>query len=80
MARFASDLYVDDRAPPVLPPRQPQARARRGPRPVTCFNVGIEPEFFLVVKNADGSIRGWDPHAVDDLVKPCYDFKGISGA
>ncbi len=44
------------------------------------FNVGIEPEFFLVVKNADGSIRGWDPHGVDRLHKPCYDFKGISGA
>ncbi len=44
------------------------------------FNVGIEPEFFLVVKNADGSIRGWDPHGVDQLHKPCYDFKGISGA
>ncbi len=44
------------------------------------FNVGIEPEFFLVVKNPDGSIRGWDPHGVDDLAKPCYDYKGISGA
>ncbi len=44
------------------------------------FNVGIEPEFFLVVKNPDGSIRGWDPHQVDDLAKPCYDYKGISGA
>ncbi len=44
------------------------------------FNVGIEPEFFLVVKGSDGSIRGWDPHCVDDLTKPCYDYKGISGA
>ena len=23
---------------------------------------------------------GWDPHGVDDLAKPCYDYKGISGA
>ena len=44
------------------------------------FNAGIEPEFFLVVKNPDGTIRGWDPHGVDDLAKPCYDYKGISGA
>jgi glutamine synthetase len=44
------------------------------------FNVGIEPEFFLVKKEPDGSIKGWDPHGVDDLAKPCYDFKGISGA
>ena len=69
------------RAAPVLSSRQPQARARRGPRArAIVFNVGIEPEFFLVVKNADGSIRGWDPHGVDDLAKPCYDYKGISGA
>src|SRR5208282_2567221 len=30
--------------------------------------------------NPDGSIRGWDPHGVDQLSKPCYDFKGISAA
>ncbi len=42
------------------------------------FNVGIEPEFFLVTKQADGSIRGWDPHGVDDLRKPCYDFEAIA--
>ncbi len=44
------------------------------------FNVGIEPEFFLVARNEDGTIRGWDPHAVDDLPKACYDYKGICGA
>jgi glutamine synthetase len=44
------------------------------------FQVGIEPEFFLVTRNPDGSISGWDPHGVDDLAKPCYDFKGMSGA
>ena len=33
-----------------------------------------------MIRNADGSIRGWDPHGVDDLAKPCYDFKGMSGA
>jgi glutamine synthetase len=44
------------------------------------FQVGIEPEFFLVVKDDDGRLRGWDPHDADDLAKPCYDFKGLSGA
>ncbi len=33
-----------------------------------------------MTRNPDGSIRGWDPHGVDDLAKPCYDYKGISGA
>jgi glutamine synthetase len=80
VARFAADLYVDDRPHPYCPRvnlKRVLARAReRG----YVFNVGIEPEFFLVVKEPDGSIRGWDPHRVDDLAKPCYDFKGIAGA
>ena len=69
-------------APPVLPTRAISSGcSRRAPaNAAIVFNVGIEPEFFLVVKNPDGSIRGWDPHGVDDLAKPCYDFKGISGA
>ncbi len=80
VARFASDLYVDGLPHPYCPrvglKRALDEARRRG----YVFNAGIEPEFFLVVKNADGSIRGWDPHGVDDLVKPCYDYKGISGA
>jgi glutamine synthetase len=80
VARFAADLYVDGQPHPFCPRvhlKKVLAVAReRG----YLFNVGIEPEFFLVVKNPDGSIRGWDPHEVDDLPKPCYDFKGISGA
>jgi glutamine synthetase len=80
VARFAADLYVDGRPHPYCPRvnlrRVLDQLARRGYR----FNVGIEPEFFLVVKEGEGTLRGWDPHAVDDLSKPCYDFKGISGA
>ena len=44
------------------------------------FNVGIEPEFFLVTRRPDGSIEGWDPAEVDHLTKPCYDYKGMSAA
>jgi glutamine synthetase len=80
VARLAADLYVDDNPHPYCPRgnlRRVLARAREQGY---IFHVGIEPEFFLVVRQADGSIRGWDPHHVDDLAKPCYDFKGISGA
>ena len=80
VARFASDLYVD-RAPHPFCPRVQLKRGLAAARERGYgFNVGIEPEFFLVVKNSDGSIRGWDPHGVDDLAKPCYDYKGIFGA
>jgi glutamine synthetase len=80
VARFAADLYVDDQPHPFCPrvnlKRVLEGARRRG----YVFNVGVEPEFFLVVRNSDGSVSGFDPHAVDDLAKPCYDFKGISGA
>ncbi|HZW29950.1 MAG TPA: type III glutamate--ammonia ligase [Isosphaeraceae bacterium] len=80
VARFAADLYVDGQPHPFCP-RVNLQRVLAGAREHGyAFNVGIEPEFFLVVKEAGGSIRGWDPHSVDDLSKPCYDFKGISGA
>jgi glutamine synthetase len=79
-ARLAADLYVDEQPHPYCP-RVNLRRVLSGARQQGfVFNVGIEPEFFLVVKNADGSIKGWDPARVDDLAKPCYDFKGISGA
>ena len=43
------------------------------------FNVGIEPEHFLVTKTGNSEISIWDPSDTDSLEKPCYDFKGISG-
>ncbi len=80
VARFAADLFVDDHPHPYCPRvnlKRVLARAAdRGYR----FQVGVEPEFFLVVRQPDGSLAGWDPHAVDDLSKPCYDFQGLSAA
>ena len=40
--------------------------------------TGIEPEFMLLVKRADGTLGPFD--ASDDLDKPCYDYKGLSRA
>jgi glutamine synthetase len=80
VARFAADLYVDGRPHPFCPRVNLKRVLDEARQLGYVFHVGIEPEFFLVVKNADGSIRGWDPHGIDELSKPCYDFKGISGA
>jgi glutamine synthetase len=80
VARFAADLYVDGEPHPFCPRVNLRRLIARAQENGYLFNVGIEPEFFLVVRNSDGSIRGWDPHQVDDLAKPCYDYKGISGA
>lgn len=38
--------------------------------------TGLEPEFSLLTRNEDGSIRPTDE--TDTLAKPCYDYKGIT--
>ena len=78
VARLASDLYVDDE-PYMYCARQNLKRVLSSARDDGyVFNVGIEPEHFLVTRNDDGSISVWDPNNVDTLDKPCYDFKGIA--
>jgi glutamine synthetase len=40
------------------------------------MNVGMEPEFMLLEKRADGGFAPAD--GTDTLDKPCYDYKGLS--
>ena len=40
------------------------------------FYTGLEPEFSLLKKDANGKIQPCDP--TDTLTKPCYDYKGLS--
>jgi glutamine synthetase len=80
LARFASDLYVDGKPYPFCP-RVNLKRVLGELRSAGyLFNVGIEPEHFLVSRTADGRIVPWDPGNVDNLAKPCYDFKGLAQA
>ena len=77
VARFACDLFVDGE-PHMYCSRQNMKRVLGEVRAAGySFQVGIEPEHFLVTRTEDG-IRVWDPNNVDSLEKPCYDFKGIS--
>ena len=48
--------------------------ARLTERGLTLY-TGIEPEFMLLSRRADGSLGPADP--TDDLDKPCYDYKGL---
>jgi glutamine synthetase len=48
--------------------------ARLKERSLTMF-TGIEPEFMLLSRHADGSLGPAD--STDDLDKPCYDYKGL---
>ena len=80
VARFASDLYVDDEPHPFCPRVNLKRVLGQVRGEGYVFNVGVEPEHFLVVRNPDGSIVPWDPTGAEGLEKPCYDFKGLSGA
>ena len=51
--------------------RQTDRLAERG---FTLY-TGIEPEFMLLSRQADGSLGPADP--TDNLDKPCYDYKGL---
>ena len=75
-ARMACDGYVRGAPYPycsrVAAKRQLARLAARG---FTMF-TGIEPEFMLLKRGADGSLGLVDP--TDQLDKPCYDYKGLA--
>ena len=77
-ARFASDLFVDDRAYPFCPRVNLKRVLSDARQKGYVFNVGMEPEHFLVTKNADGTIAPWDPDGADTLAKPCYDYRSMA--
>jgi len=77
-ARFAGDLFVDGKPHPYCP-RTILKRVLAEVRDKGyVFNVGMEPEHFLVTRDENGSIRPWDPDGVDRLAKPCYDFRSMA--
>ncbi len=81
MARFVGDLYVEGKPYPHCPRLNLKRVLKEAAEKFGFFlNVGLEPEHFLVTKKPDGSIEPWDPANIDQLPKPCYDFKGISSA
>ncbi|MFN0056803.1 MAG: type III glutamate--ammonia ligase, partial [Planctomycetales bacterium] len=79
-ARFAADLYVDEKPHPCCARTNLQRVLRDAAAKGHVFNVGMEPEFFLVTKETDGTIRPWNPDGSDSLAKPCYDFRSMAPA
>ena len=78
VARFAADIYVDGSPHPYCPRVNLKRVLAELRAEGYIFNVGIEPEFFLVKRQADGSIAIADDAGIDTLSKACYDFKGFS--
>ncbi len=79
-ARFASDVYVDNQPHPYCARTNLKRVLGEVRRRGFVFNVGMEPEHFLVTRDADGTIRAWNPDGVDCLRKPCYDFRSMAPA
>jgi glutamine synthetase len=80
LARFAANLYVDGKPYPYCARVNLQRVLAEVRAAGFLFNVGIEPEHFLVTRISLGRIEPWDPAHVDNLAKPCYDFKGLAAA
>ena len=79
-ARFAADLFVDEQSYAYCPRANLKRVLDRVREQGYVFNVGMEPEHFLVTRNDDGSISPWNPDQVDTLAKPCYDFRSMAPA
>ena len=78
--RFASSVYEEDgkggrRPSPFCSRSILQREAAKAREKGYILKIGVEPEFFLVKKTADGIERADD---MDTLVKPCYDLKGLT--
>lgn len=76
VAWAAGDVYVEGQSWPYCP-RSILKRQRARARTLGyTFNVGIEPEFFLVRKDEQGRLQLADPQ--DTLAKPCYDQRTLT--
>jgi glutamine synthetase len=77
-ARMACDGYVNGKpyayCSRVAAKRQLEKLTARG---YTLY-TGIEPEFMLLKKDANGALQPFDD--TDGLDKPCYDYKGLARA
>ncbi len=76
LAVLQCDIHVEGEpwgfSPRVILKRQLARLAERG----MTYKVGTEAEYFLVSRNADGSVRVADP--LDTASSPCYDVKALS--
>src|SRR5262249_56660382 len=79
-ARFAADLYVDDRPHPFCPRVNLKRVLGEARRPGYVFNLGMDPEHFLVTRRPDGTVAPWDPDGAAGLAQPCYDFRPMAPA
>ncbi|MFK4752817.1 MULTISPECIES: type III glutamate--ammonia ligase [Oceanospirillaceae] len=75
-ARIACDGYVNNQPHPYDSRVVLKNQLKRLDDKGWTLNTGLEPEFSLFKRNADGTLGPVDD--TDNLDKPCYDYKGLS--
>ena len=68
-------LQVDNQPWPYCPRRILTRQLELGRKRGYELMVGMEPEFMLLKRNADGAYVPWD--ALDNAAKPCYDMRAL---
>src|SRR3954471_21327948 len=75
LARFACDVTVEGEAWPYCPRTILRNAVARAAKLGFSLKMGLEAEFFLVRKDADGQLVVDDP--LDTSEQPCYDAKAL---
>lgn len=76
LGRFACDVTVEGEAWPYDPRTILKRVLATAKEKGLDFKMGLEPEYFLLQRNEDGSLRVADE--LDTLEKPCYDLRGLT--
>ncbi len=76
VAWIASNICVEGKPWPYCPRTILQRQLNRAQENGYIFKTGVEPEFFLLQKNHNGSYEPYD--ALDALEKPCYDLAALN--
>lgn len=77
-ARMMGTGLVGGRVHPIDTRNMLKAQVARLAERGWTLNTGIEPEFSLLERTTDGSVRPFD--GTDTLRKPAYDYRGLSRA
>jgi glutamine synthetase len=76
LARFACDIFVEGQPWPYCPRTILKRQLARAKDKGFTFKTGMEAEFFLIKRHADGTIGLADE--LDTLDRPCYDMKALT--
>jgi glutamine synthetase len=76
LARFACDIFVEGEPWPYCPRTILRRQMDRAKGMGFMFKVGMEAEFFLIKRDADGKVVLADD--LDTLDRPCYDMKALT--